>query len=256
MKLLDGAIGTSVIQSLPLRNRRRDADYDPCLASIEHPELVTAIHTRFLQAGAEVVRTNSFMAAQYGGNLAREICIKAVECARKAAETAGKSESIEVWGSLGIPSPQAPPREISAACATLREAGCSKIILETIWSAETLEVALKAIDEPEIAIGVIVSLYPRDARFVSEGMKQILESGVKLTAVALNCFRVEALSSMPEVPEALKACRKPVALMPCGPTPAWEHILALKPDYIGGCCNTTATDIEQCRRLIDNQNTP
>jgi methionine synthase I (cobalamin-dependent) len=237
MKLLDGAIGTSVIQSLPLRNRRRDADYDPCLASIEHPELVTAIHTRFLQAGAEV-------------------CIKAVECARKAAETAGKSESIEVWGSLGIPSPQAPPREISAACATLREAGCSKIILETIWSAETLEVALKAIDEPEIAIGVIVSLYPRDARFVSEGMKQILESGVKLTAVALNCFRVEALSSMPEVPEALKACRKPVALMPCGPTPAWEHILALKPDYIGGCCNTTATDIEQCRRLIDNQNTP
>ncbi|HET6486040.1 MAG TPA: homocysteine S-methyltransferase family protein, partial [Spirochaetia bacterium] len=74
---------------------------------LSDPNLVLGIHREYLDAGAEVLTTNS-----WGANLPKltsrglaerfaEINEKAVALARKAAEDAGRAGSVHVAGSIG-----------------------------------------------------------------------------------------------------------------------------------------------------------
>jgi 5-methyltetrahydrofolate--homocysteine methyltransferase len=100
--LLDGAMGT-MIQRLKLDEKSvrgdRFADHHKDLANfpdilcLTHPESITDIHNAYLEAGSDIVETNSFGASPVGMiefdlpiELVDEINAAAVACARKAVD--------------------------------------------------------------------------------------------------------------------------------------------------------------------------
>jgi 5-methyltetrahydrofolate--homocysteine methyltransferase len=101
--ILDGAMGT-VIQSYRLgeaeyrgerfRDSKRDLKGNNDLLSITRPELIGEIHRRYLDAGADIIETNTFNASapsqsDYGmEGLVHELNLASARIARRAADEA------------------------------------------------------------------------------------------------------------------------------------------------------------------------
>ena len=108
--VLDGAMGTLIQQyqltEADFRGTRfadhpRDLRGDNDLLSLTRPDVIFAIHAAYLDAGADVIETNTFNAtaisqADYGlAHLAREMNAAAARLARTAADSAEADPSAE-----------------------------------------------------------------------------------------------------------------------------------------------------------------
>ncbi|MBL9012576.1 MAG: homocysteine S-methyltransferase family protein, partial [Myxococcales bacterium] len=117
--VLDGAMGT-MIQGLGLADEaqwRGDRFKDHPVAlkgcsdllALTQPQAIEDIHLAFLQAGAEIVETNTFTGtsialADYGlEHVVRDINLAGAFCARRAADRAQKADGKPRWvaGSIG-----------------------------------------------------------------------------------------------------------------------------------------------------------
>lgn len=112
--IIDGAMGT-MIQRYKLQESdyrgERFKDWPPDLKgnndllNITQPAIVTAIHKQYLDAGADIVETNTFsstsiaMADYHMESLAYELNVAAVGCAREAIRQSGKAAWIA--GAIG-----------------------------------------------------------------------------------------------------------------------------------------------------------
>ncbi len=147
--ICDGAMGTALVE----RGLSPDSALEA--ANLERPELVKELHSAYVEAGADVVETNTFGANRY--KLARhgledkvsEICRAGVQLAREA--TQGRALVLGSIGSLGkLLSPLGPlsVNEASEAFAeqarVLAEAGVDGLILETFVDLYELRLALLA----------------------------------------------------------------------------------------------------------------
>jgi 5-methyltetrahydrofolate--homocysteine methyltransferase len=98
--VLDGAMGTMIQATGPteadyrgerFRDHAKDLAGDNELLTLTRPELIRSIHEAFLEAGCDIVSTNTFSAtrvsqADYGlGDLAYELNLEAARLARAAA---------------------------------------------------------------------------------------------------------------------------------------------------------------------------
>ena len=133
--LLDGAMGTMLQASgLP-------AGMSPERFSLEHPEIVSRIHERYLQAGADIITSCTFGANPYKLDPALDLATfnkTMVACARKAA--ASVSRRVFVAGNLGPsghfarPLGDLEPVELIKAYARQTEAlvagGCDLLLIE------------------------------------------------------------------------------------------------------------------------------
>jgi 5-methyltetrahydrofolate--homocysteine methyltransferase len=112
--VIDGAMGTMI-----QRHKLKEEDYRgerfknwPCdlkgnndLLCITQPEIIIGIHQQYLDAGADIIETNTFsstsiaMADYKMESLAYELNVAAAQCARKAVAQSGK----QAWvaGSIG-----------------------------------------------------------------------------------------------------------------------------------------------------------
>ena len=143
----DGAMGTLLLESgIPA---------DCCLEElcVSRPELITSIHGRYIDAGARMIRTNSF-----GANAVRlakhrlekhvnEINWSAAQLARQSA----RGKAVHVAGSvgpLGISAVEAQVRGIDREAVfreqigALLDGGTQVIFLETFTDADELALAL------------------------------------------------------------------------------------------------------------------
>lgn len=148
--LADGATGTNYFQMGLVSG---DA---PELWNFQHPERVRDLHRRFIEAGADIILTNSF-----GGNRHRlklhgdqdrvhEINVAAVRNARAEADAAGRD--VYVAGSMGptgeifMPVGMLPYEEGVAAfaeqAAALKDGGADVLWIETMSSEEELRAAV------------------------------------------------------------------------------------------------------------------
>ena len=107
--ILDGAMGT-LIQSLGLGeeayHRGRFAQWSVSLAgnndvlNLTCPEAITDIHQRYIEAGADIISTNTFSAnrisqKEYGcEEQAREMALAGARIARQAADNNSRSSKI------------------------------------------------------------------------------------------------------------------------------------------------------------------
>lgn len=187
--ILDGAMGTMLQQfSLEEQDFRGTAFADcpkelkgnnECL-NLTRPDILLNIHKQYIDAGADIIETNSFSAnrisqAEYEcADRASEMAEAAARIARKAADEAGR----KVWvaGSVGptgkslslasdISEPAMRLYDFDAMAeaykeqiAALVKGGVDIILLETCFDALNTKAALWAISELGIDIPVMVSV--------------------------------------------------------------------------------------------------
>lgn len=95
--LADGAMGTYYNQKYPTGCSVDEA----CIFA---PERITGIHEEYIKSGAEIIRTNTFASNRMTFRTLDEIkdSIRAAcSCAKLAVENTGKSESVEIFASIG-----------------------------------------------------------------------------------------------------------------------------------------------------------
>ena len=145
----DGAMGTTLF-SLGL-----EGGGCPELLNLEQPDLVEKVHRGFIDAGSDIILTNTF-----GGNRLRlalhdldsrvaELNAAAVAIARRAVDQAGRPVAIagsvgptgELLAPLGSLSHEQAVEVFAEQCQALAEAGADVLWIETISSFEELEAA-------------------------------------------------------------------------------------------------------------------
>jgi homocysteine S-methyltransferase len=173
--LVDGACGTMLYAAgVPL-----ESSFDEI--NLTNPEIVAAVHRAYINAGADVIETNTFGANrakldQFGlGGRVREINRRAVKIAREEREISGKP--VLIAGSIGptlrTPAPigTTTRAEIVAIYAeqveALLEGGVDLLLVETIGSLEEMTAALEAARSASDLPIVALMTFAEDGRTIS-----------------------------------------------------------------------------------------
>jgi homocysteine S-methyltransferase len=274
----DGAMGTQ----LYARGVPFERSFDEL--NLTQPKIVEDIHRAYIQAGAEVIETNTFGAnrirlARHGlEDRVRDINFRAVKLAREAREISG--ETVFIGGSVGPIGQQLEPvGRISLARAeaafkeqveALLEGGADFILLETFTNLPELLAAVRATkstcDLPLVAQmtfaedGLTIS-----AEEPSQVVQALEQAGVDV--IGVNCgvgpaVALEVLSAMRPLTRA-PLSGQPNAGMPAriegrfiySSTPEYFAEFARQASkigvaYIGGCCGTTPAHIAAMRGAL------
>lgn len=276
----DGAMGTMIYARGVFINRCYDE------LNVSQPEIIKEIHAAYIEAGAEVIETNTF-----GANplllSTHGLQEKAVQINRRGAELAREvvgERDVYVAGSMGptgliVQSGAADAvRRLQEAFATqaraLAEGGVDVVILETFYSLEELLLALEAVKQA-VPLPVIAQFTfdPHlQAKFDSSGVtaREVAErlSAAGADVVGTNCGAGPAM--LLKVVEAMvHATSVPVSVY-ANAGVAEEHggrmmCLGTSPEYmaeyarryaqagarlIGGCCGTTPEMIAEMAKFL------
>lgn len=270
--IFDGAMGTELYRRHVFTNRCFD---EICLSD---PGLVAAVHADYLQAGAEVITTNTFGAntlslQKYGlSERMRAINLAAVEIARRAA--AAVSRPVLVAGSLGplalegtvLQSQAEQLRSLLAQARVLLEAGADFLLFETLPNPAADQLALAVMAALPAGTPFMLSHAVPDAPHLPEvlahRLRLVAEAPVQPFAVGLNCGM-----GPDRMLEAVEAARHltslPLVVQPNSGTPHSvenRQLYLCSPEYfatyavryvnlgvkgIGGCCGTTPAHIRE-----------
>ena len=231
--ILDGAMGTK-IQSLGLTvdvyHRGRFAQWPVSLAGnndvlcLTAPEVIAGIHQQYIDAGADIIATNTFSANrisqhEYGcEQLAREMACEGAHIARKIADTyhsAPNTRHIWVAGSMGptskslsLASDMNDPASRSITFDEMAEAygeqaealiegGADLLLIETCFDALNAKAALYAVQQLnerlhlEIPVMVSATINDRSGRTLTGQMLEAFYISIShyphLVSFGLNC---------------------------------------------------------------------
>jgi len=281
--LLDGAMGTALhAHGAPL-----DVAFDAL--NIKSPELVAAVHRGYIEAGADVIETNSFGANRFKlteHGLQDEVVQlnkTAVSIARAAIFA--QSRSVLLAGSIGPLGVRLTPLgRVTAgeARAAFREqadallmAGVDIIIIETISDMEEMTAAITAVRSLDSDIAIVAQIsFTRDDRTVMGESADVIAR--KLAALDVDVIGVNCSGGPAQVLRLVSTIHNivPDAILSAAPNAGWPeqgaqgrvHYPAI-PDYfagyarsflavgvrlIGGCCGTTAVHIAALRQAMDD----
>ena len=269
--VFDGGMGTYYAQKTHTRGKGVE------LANIETPRVVEEIHTEYLRAGAQAIKTNTFAANRivYQGDTATvERIIRAGwEIAARTAEPFNAYVFADIGPVTGLP-----PADIIEEYRFLSDIflamSARHFIFETNSSIEGLVETAAHIKQicPEAFVLTSFSAFPggytRDGFFVEELVREAAVSGY-IDAVGFNC--VSGVQSMKELVHLLGACPLPLSLMPNAGHPIvidGRTFYESAPNYfgdglaalvregvsiVGGCCGTTPEHIRAlCLALADS----
>jgi homocysteine S-methyltransferase len=281
--LADGAMGTVLYARGVFINRCYDE------LNLTDPGLILSIHEEYLQAGSEIIETNTFGAnrfrlARHGlaGSVA-QINAAGVKLARQAVDHLKEKQAGEAWvagsvGPLGVrlePLGKTGLDEARAAFAeqidALAEAGADLIIIETMSALNEAREALAAAREvaPDLPVLVMVTVDDEgnclDGASPAQAASLLTEWGAG--AIGVNCSTgpATALTAI----EAMRAATAlPLAAMPNAGLPRaveGRNIYLCSPEYmaefarkaivagvqfVGGCCGTTPNHIRAMRSAM------
>ena len=150
--LADGAIGTMLYAA----GASLDESFDAL--NLSRPELVLDTHRAYLDAGADLLETNSFGANRFKleafglADRVREINKKAVRLAREAREITGRPALVagsvgptgRTLAPFGVVSPEAVRAAFREQIEALLEGGVDLLVLETIGSLDEMTEAVGA----------------------------------------------------------------------------------------------------------------
>jgi methionine synthase / methylenetetrahydrofolate reductase(NADPH) len=280
--LADGAMGTL----LHARGISIDAAFDEL--NLKRPELILDVHRQYLQAGAELIETNTFGANRYKlaehglGERAAEVNIAGASLARLAASE--QDRPVFVAGSVGPlgisiqPYGRLKADEARAAFAeqigALAEGGVDVIILETFTDLHEISEALAAAREVAPQLPVVAQMtFTLDDRTLlgylpGRVAREMREAGADV--IGVNCSGGPAqisriLQAMAQsVPEGFYSAMPNAGLpenvggrMMYSATTGYfaDYALtfkALGASIIGGCCGTTPEHIAAMRAALDD----
>jgi len=267
--LFDGAMGTMLYARGVFINQC----YDELV--LRAPDLVRDVHTAYVQAGAEVIETNSYGAnrvklAAYGldGQVA-ELNRRAAELAREAA---GESRLVAgAMGPLGVRlEPYGPTSREEAQgyfaeqAAALRDGGADCLVLETFGDLEEIEQAIAGARDgaPGLPVLAQMTIGPDLRTAYGATPEDIVRALERWGAdvIGLNCSVgpqtiLEAIERMAPI-ASVKLSAMPNAGLPREvggrnmymASPEYmatyaRHLIQAGAKVVGGCCGTTPEHI-------------
>jgi homocysteine S-methyltransferase len=281
--LADGAMGTVLYARGVFINRCYDE------LNLSDPGLILSIHEEYLQAGADLLETNTFGAnrfrlARHGlaGKVA-EINASGVRLARQAVEHLKDKQAGEAWvggsvGPLGVrlePLGKVGLEEAREAFAeqirALAEAGVDLLIIETMPALNEAHEALLAAREAAPQLPVLVMVTVDDESNCLDGASPA-HAAALLTEWGADAIGVNCSTGPATVLTAIEAMRAattlPLAAMPNAGMPRaveGRNIYLCSPEYmasfarkaiaagaqfVGGCCGTTPNHIRAMRSAM------
>src|SRR5580704_12263638 len=281
--LADGAMGTVLYARGVFINRCYDE------LNLSDPNLILSVHEDYLQAGAEILETNTFGANRFrlarhglGGKVA-EINAAGVRLAKQAVAHFKDKQAGEAWvagsvGPLGVrlePLGKTGLDEARAAFVeqirALAEAGVDMIVVETMPALNEAREALAAAEEaaPDLPVLAMVTVDDEsnclDGSSPQQAAALLTEWGA--TAVGVNCSTGPA-TVLTAIECMRKATSLPLAAMPNAGMPRaveGRNIYLCSPEYmasfarkalaagaqfVGGCCGTTPNHIRAMRSAM------
>ncbi len=281
--LADGAMGTVLYSRGITINRCYDE------LNLTDPRLVLSIHEEYLQAGAEILETNTFGANRFrlarhslAGKVA-EINAAGVQLARQAADHLKEKQAGDAWvaGSIGPLGVRLEPlgktgldeaREaFSEQIAALAAAGADLLIIETMPALNEARQALIAAKETAPDLPIIVMVTVDDDSNCLDGSSPA-QAAALLTEWGADAIGVNCSTGPATVLTAIEAMRGatdlPLVAMPNAGMPRaveGRNIYLCSPEYmasfarkailagaqvVGGCCGTTPNHIRAMRSAM------
>jgi homocysteine S-methyltransferase len=281
--LADGAMGTVLYARGIFINRCYDE------LNLSDPGLIMAVHEEYLQAGAQILESNTFGANRFRlsrhglGSKVAEINSAGVRIAREAVAHLREKQAGEAWvagsvGPLGVrlePLGKTGLEEARAAFAeqirALAEAGADLLIIETMPALNEAREALLAAQETAPHLPVLVMVTVDDESNCLDGSSP-QQAAALLTEWGAGAIGVNCSTGPSAVLTAVEAMRSattlPIAAMPNAGLPRaveGRNIYLCSPEYmasfarkaiaagaqiVGGCCGTTPNHIRAMRSAM------
>ena len=270
----DGGMGALISAAVP---RLRC----PEEANLRAPEAVVSLHVSFINAGADLIESNSFganrrkLAAHFLEDELENINSTAVKLARQARETTGRD--VFVAGSIG-PIGQATTsrvrRELFAEQASVLEGrGADLFMIETFYDLEEVADAVEAVRAVSSLPIVALMTFDDGAETLAgitaaEAAQRLAQLDIAAMGANHGAGLLAALHALDE----MGANGKPLAALPniglaslAGGRVIYPHA---SPEYfaefaahardlgariIGGCCGTTPAEISAIKTAVDEQ---
>jgi methionine synthase / methylenetetrahydrofolate reductase(NADPH) len=275
--LCDGAMGTLLYAKGIFINRCYDE------LNLSQPELIRGVHHEYLQAGAEIIETNTFGANSF--RLARHTLADRVRdinvAGAQVAHVAAKSFDAWVAGSVGPLGIRIEPLgktsfeeardSFREQIAALVEGGANLIILETFGYVEELHQAVLACREvnPKIPIVAQVTI-DEDGNCLDGSDPETF--GARLTewnvdVLGINCS-VGPVAMLEAIERVRAVTSLPLSAQPNAGVPRsveGRNIYLCSPEYmasyarkfvaagvrlVGGCCGTTPDHIRSMKSAL------
>jgi methionine synthase / methylenetetrahydrofolate reductase(NADPH) len=274
--VFDGGVGTHLYEKGIFINTCFDE------LNLTNPDLVAEVHRDYIQAGADVVETNTFGAnrfrlAPHGlEKKVHDVNLRGAEIARLTA--AGRALAAGSIGPLGVQIEPIGKLSFGEARDAFREqaagllaGGVDLIVLETFTLVNELTEAIRAVRDIDSRIPILAQVTVNDDGLLLSGAT--LEAfvtgmaGLDVDALGLNCS--VGPKSMLEALERLRPLtRMPLSVQPNAGLPqsvGGRAIYMSSPEYIaeyakrfilsgasivGGCCGTNPEHIKAIRRAV------
>jgi len=277
--LSDGAWGTMLF------NMGLESTTCPELWNITNPDKVYQIAKSYVDAGADIIETNSFGGSRlkldmYGyGDKTREINHDAARISREAA-----GDDVYVFGSIGPTgkilmmgdvSGQQVYDAFSEQAISLEEGGANALIIETMSALDEADIAIKAVIEntslPAICTFTFDKTVNGDYRTMmgvspTDMVSALMSGGA--TIVGANCGN--GFDGMVEIAKEIRKTDQSVFLMiqanagipeiidgksnfkesPAEMAAKLPYLFEQNVNIIGGCCGTTPDHIAQFAEVI------
>ncbi len=280
--LADGAMGTML--------HARGVGFDKCFdeLNVTNPAAVAEIHREYIEAGAQIIITNTFGANRYKLSKhglqddVREINQKGVELAKRVVAASFKDVLVAGdVGPLGVriaPFGRVQPEQAREAFAeqiqALAEAGADLIVIETMSDLYEIREAIKAAREVCDLPVVATVTFTRDDRTLlgdhpAKVARTLREAGADVIGVNCSGGPSQLLRILKQMRQAVseqdvKFWVKPNAgwpeqvggriMYPADAEYFGDYALSFREAgacVVGGCCGTTPQHIAAMRRALD-----
>ena len=275
--LCDGAMGTLLYAKGIFINRCYDE------LNVSQPDLIRGVHHEYLQAGAEIIETNTFGANSFrlarhslAGHV-RDINIAGAHVAREAAKSFGGwvagsvgplGVRIEPLGKIAFEEARSAFREQITA---LVEGGVDLLMLETFGYVEELHQAVMAAREVEPNVPIVAQVTIDEDGNCLDGSdpeqfaRRLAEWKVDVLGINCSVGPVAMLDAIEHVRDAtsLPLSAQPNAGMPrsvegrniylCSPEYMASYtrkFVAAGVQLVGGCCGTTPDHIRAMKSAL------
>ena len=247
-------------------------------ANLRAPDAVVAVHVSFINAGAELIETNTFganrrkLAQHFLEDDFEQINSAGVKLARDAREITGRE--VFIGASIG-PAGEHDGTAFAEQARILEGRGADVVMLETFYDLLELELAVVAVRS--VSSLPIVALMSFDSDAVTMAGVSARDAGARLRQLDVAAFganhgrgpaaALNALAEMAGDGGALAALPNVGLATISGSRLAFPHATpeyfaefaararALGAQVIGGCCGTTPAQIAAIRAAIDENRT-
>ena len=278
--LADGATGSNLFEMGLVSG---DA---PELWNVDHPDRIKLLHQRFVDAGADIILTNTFGGTRYRLKLhkaedrVRELNRAAAQLARSVADGSGRDVIVagsmgptgEILEPLGLVSSADARAAFAEQAAALAEGGADVLWIETLSSREEVEAAIEGARTAGLPIVSTLSFDTNGRTMMSLTPAELASIAREqhLAACGSNCGvgPAELVASILNLSTAADPDMVLVAKANCG-IPQWvngairyDGTPDLMASYvhlaidsgariIGGCCGTSPEHLAAMRKALD-----